>query len=62
MFLADLSSALKDVNIANFADDNTPYTSAKSTDELIESLKKLRILFFSGLRIILSKLIPLSVT
>ena len=48
MFLADLSPALKDVNIANFADDNTPYTFAKSTDELIESLKKLRILFFSG--------------
>ena len=29
-----------DVDIANFADDNTPYTSAQNTDKLIESLEK----------------------
>ena len=29
-----------DVDIANFADENTPYTSAQNTDELIESLEK----------------------
>ena len=40
IFLADLFLALKDVDIANFADDNTPYTSANNVDELIDSLEK----------------------
>ena len=40
IFLADLFLALKDVDIANFADDNTPYTSANNIDELIDSLEK----------------------
>ena len=31
---------MKDVNIANFADDNTPYTSANNIDELTDSLEK----------------------
>ena len=30
---------MKDVDIANFADDNTPYTSANNIDELIDSLE-----------------------
>ena len=38
IFLADLFLALKD--IANFADDNTPYTSANNIDKLIDSLEK----------------------
>ena len=40
IFLADLFLVLKDVDIANFADDNTPYTSANNIDELIDSLEK----------------------
>ena len=40
IFLADLFLALKDVDIANFADDNTPYTSANNIVELIDSLEK----------------------
>ena len=39
-FLAVLSFVLKDVDTANFADDNTPYSSAKNTNVLIESLEK----------------------
>ena len=40
IFLADLFLVLKDVDIANFADDNTPFTSAKNIDDLIYSLEK----------------------
>ena len=31
---------MKDVDIANFADDNTPFTSANNIDDLIDSLEK----------------------
>ena len=40
IFLADLFLVLKDVNIANFADDNAPFTSANNIDDLIDSLEK----------------------
>ena len=41
IFLADLFLVLKDVDIANFTDDNTPFTSANNIiDDLIDSLKK----------------------
>ena len=40
IFLADLFLVLKDVDIANFADDNTPFTSANNIDDLIDSVKK----------------------
>ena len=40
IFLSDLFLVLKDVNIANFADDNTPFKSAINTDDLIDSLEK----------------------
>ena len=40
IFLAELFLVLKDVDIANFADDNTPFTSAKNIDDLIYSLEK----------------------
>lgn len=40
IFLAALFFVLKDVIIAKFADDNTTYTPAKNTDELIESIGK----------------------
>ena len=40
IFLADLFLVLKDVDITNFTDDNTPFTSANNTDDLIDSLEK----------------------
>ena len=40
IFLADLFLVLKDVDIANFADDNTPFISANNIDDLIDSLEK----------------------
>ena len=40
IFLADLFVVLKDVDIANFGDDNTPFTLANNSDELIDSLEK----------------------
>ena len=40
IFLADLFLVLKDVDIANFADDITPFTSANNIDNLIDSLEK----------------------
>ena len=38
IFLADLFLVLKDVDIVNFADDNTPFTSANNIDDLIDTL------------------------
>ena len=40
IFLADLFLVLKDVSVANFADDKTPFTSANNIDDLIDSLEK----------------------
>ena len=40
IFLADLFFVLKDVDFANFVDDNTPYSLEENTDVLIESLEK----------------------
>ena len=40
IFLADLFLFLKDVDIANFADDNTPFRSDDNIDDLIDSLAK----------------------
>ena len=40
IFLADLILVMKDVDIAYFADNNTPFTSANSIDDLIDSLEK----------------------
>ena len=50
IFLADLFLVLKDVDIANFADDNTPFTSANNIDVCL-----------NGLRTIYSKVIQISV-
>ena len=40
IFLAELFLVLKDEDIANFADNNTPFTSANNTDDLIDSLEE----------------------
>ena len=38
--LADLFLMNSDINIVNFADDNTPYFSAKNVEDIIESLER----------------------
>ena len=40
IFLADIFLVFKDVDIANFADNNTSFTSANNIDKLIDSLEK----------------------
>ena len=40
IFLADLFLVLKNVDIANFADDNTPFTSGNNIDDLTDPLEK----------------------
>ena len=40
IFLADLFLVFKDVDIANFGDDNTLLKSANNIDDLIDSLEK----------------------
>ena len=39
IFLADLFPIHSDIDIANFAVDNTPYLSAKNVEDVIESLE-----------------------
>ena len=48
IFLEDLFFVLKDVDIANFANDNTAYTSGKNTVliELIVSVEKASNILF----------------
>ena len=40
IFLADLFFINSDIDIANFADANTPYLSAKNVEDVIESLDR----------------------
>ena len=44
--LADLFFILSDIDIANFADDNTPYLSAKNVEDVIESLIRVLVSLF----------------
>ena len=62
IFLADLFLVLKDVDIANFADDNTPFTSANNTDDLIDSLEKASSSLFKWFKDNFSKAIHIRVT
>lgn len=45
IFLADLLLMLWDIDITNFADDNTPYTFAK-IDDIRESLEQTSMYLF----------------
>ena len=45
-FLADLFFIHSDIDIANFADDNTPYLSAKNIEDVIESLERASVSLF----------------
>ena len=40
IFLADLFLILSETDIANYADDNTPYTSSNDVSGLVKSLEK----------------------
>ena len=40
IFLADLFFILSEIDIANYADDNTPYTSSNDVNGLIKSLEE----------------------
>ena len=55
IFLADLFLVLKVVDIAKFADDNTPFTSANNIDDLIDSLEKASSSLFKWFKDNLSK-------
>ena len=46
IFLADLFLIHSDIDIANFADDNTPYPSAKNVEDIIESLERVSVSLF----------------
>ena len=45
-FLADLFLIHTDINIANFADDNTSYLSAKNVEDVIESFERASVYLF----------------
>ena len=46
IFLADLFFIHSDIDIANFADDNMPYLSAKNVEDVIESLERASVSLF----------------
>ena len=46
VFLADLFFIHSNIDIANFADDNTPYLSAKIVEDVIESLQRASVSLF----------------
>ena len=46
ILLADLFFIHNDIDIANFADDNTPYLSAKHVEDVIESLERPSVSLF----------------
>ena len=46
IFLADLLFIHSDTDIANFADDNAPYFSAKNVEDVIESLERASVSLF----------------
>ena len=52
IFLADLFFIISNVNIASYADDNTPYISADNIDDIIKSLEKHPLPYSNGLILI----------
>ena len=46
IFLADLFLIHSDIDIANFADDNTPYLSAENVEDVIESIERASVSLF----------------
>ena len=63
IFLAALFLIHSDIDITNFADDNTPYIFAKNIDAVIESLDpwtELQYLCSDGLKTTFWKLMPIN--
>ena len=52
IFPCDLFQFFPDVDIANYADDNTPHSSNKNLNKVLHDLKKIQILYSNGLLII----------
>ena len=46
IFSADLFLIHRDIHIANFADDNTPYLSAENVEDVIESIERASVSLF----------------
>ena len=51
IFLADMFFILNDVDIASYADDNTPYVIADDINSVITSLEKASKSYLNGLKI-----------
>ena len=49
IFLCDLFLIMENTDIASYADDNTPYTTGNSIEEVIQKLENAAKRFFSGL-------------
>ena len=45
-FLADLFLIHSDIDISNIADDNTPYLSHKTVEDVVESLERASVSLF----------------
>ena len=60
--LCDLFFVINHENIANYADDNTPYVSGKNIDEVVKFLEKSLRVIFNGLVTISLKQMPANVT
>ena len=50
IFICDLFFDYIDIDLANYADDTTPYAYDLELDKVIESLEKILISFFTGFR------------
>ena len=48
IFLCDLFLIMENINIASYADDNTPYTTGNSMEKVIQNLENAAKRFFSG--------------
>ena len=46
IFLPDLFLIHSDIDIGNFADENTPYPSTKNVEDVIESLERASVSLF----------------
>ena len=51
IFLCDLFYMMSDTDFARYADDNTPYVSVDTIDEVIKRLQTASVKLFNGLQI-----------
>ena len=54
-FFVDLFLIINDVDLASYVDDNTPYVTADSVDEVIDSLGQAANVLLNGLKVIFFK-------